>query len=279
VIAVAAVGNKSDYRDYYYANGWRGTFQARPLGQLSLQIEYRNEDERIATSITDFSIFDRRKSFRQNPPIVEGMMRNVRALVSYGDEPVPFGLVTRNFVELELEHSSTGLLASSFDFTRVIFRGEARITTFASRLLFPPSLNIKLTAGTSSGTLPPQRMFSLESRYDALGPFGVLRAGEVKEFAGDRFVSLSMEHNFRSTPFLFLDIPYLYRNSIELILYGSVAQTWSSSALPFGRTTNGWYSEAGFGISRILTLFRLDVSYRFMQPRGFFLTFGVAQLL
>jgi hypothetical protein len=279
VIAFAAVGNKSDYRDYYYANGWRGTFQAQPLGQLSLQFEYRSEDERSATITADFSLFDRRKPFRQNPPIVEGMMREARALVHYGDDPVPFGLVTRNFVELELEHSDPGFLASSFDFTRVLFRGEARITTFASRILIPPSLNIELTAGTSSGTLPPQRMFSLESRYDALGPFGVLRAGDVKEFAGDRFLSLSVEHNFRSTPFLFLDIPYLYRNSIELILHGSVAQTWSSSALPFGKTTHGWYSEAGLGISRIMTLFRLDVSYRFMQPRGFFLTIGVAQLL
>ncbi len=279
VIAFAAVSNKSDYRDYFYANGWRGAFQARPLNRLSLQLEYQNEDQRTATNTTDFSIFERSKAFRQNPAIAEGVMRNVKAILRFGDEPVPFGLVTQNSAELEVEHSSPGLLASSFDFTRAIFRGEARITTFSSRLLFPPTLNIKLTAGTSSGTLPPQRVFSLESRYDALGPLGVLRTGNVKEFAGDRFVSLSVEHNFRSTPFLLLNIPYLYRNSIELILHGTVAQTWSSSILPFGKTTDGWYSEAGVGVSRILSFFRLDVSYRFVEPRGLFLTFGVAQIL
>jgi hypothetical protein len=279
VIAFAAVLDKRDYRDYFYANGWRGSFEGRPLNRLSFRIEYRNEDQRTATNTTDFSIFERRKAFRQNPAIAEGVMRNVKALLRYGDEYVPFGLVTQNSAELEVEHSSPGLLASSFDFTRVIFRGEARITTFSSRLLFPPTLNIKLTAGASSGTLPPQRLFSLESRYDALGPFGVLRTGDVKEFAGDHFVSLSVEHNFRSIPFLFLNIPYLYRNSIELILHGTVAQTWSSSTLPFGKTTDGWYSEAGVGVSRLLSFFRLDVSYRFIQPRGFFLTFGVAQIL
>ena len=278
VIAFAAALNKSDYRDYFYANGWRGSFEGRPLNLFSFRIEYRNEDERTATNTTDFSIFDRSKAFRQNPPIAEGEMRNVKALFRYGEDPVPFGLVTQNSAEVEVEHSSPGLLASSFDFTRVIFRGEARITTFASRLLFPPTLNIKLTAGTSSGTLPPQRLFSLESRCDDLGPFGVLRTGDVKEFAGDRFVSLSVEQNFRSTPFLLLDIPYLYRSSIELILHGTVAQTWSSSMLFFGKTTNGWYSEVGIGVSRLLSLFRLDVSYRFMQPRGFFVTFGVAQI-
>ena len=279
VIALAAVMNKSDYRDYFYANGWRGTFQARPLSRLSLQLEYRSEDQRTATNTTNFSIFERGKAFRPNPAIAEGVMRNVKAILRFGDEPVPFGLVTRNSAELEVEHSSPGLLASSFDFTRAIFRGEARITTFSSRLLFPPTLNIKLTAGTSSGTLPPQRVYSLESKYDDLGPLGVLRTGSLKEFAGDRFVSLSVEHNFRSTPFLFLNIPYLYRNSIELILHGTVAQTWSSSILPFGKTTDGWYSEAGVGVNRILSFFRLDVSYRFMEPRGLFLTFGVAQIL
>ena len=279
VIASASVLNKSDYRDYFYANGWRGAFQARPFNRLSLQLEYRNEDQRAATNTTDFSIFERKMEFRQNPPIIEGVMRNIKALLRYGDEHVPFDLIAQNSAELEVEHSSPGLLASSFDFTRFVFRAEARITTFSSRLLFPPSLNLKLTAGTSTGTLPPQRLFSLESRYDGLGPFGVLRAGDVKEFSGDRFVSLSIEHNFRSTPFLFLNIPYLYRNSIELILHGSVAQTWSSSTLPFGKATDGWYSEAGVGVSRLLTFFRLDVSYRFLQPRGFFLTLGVAQLL
>jgi hypothetical protein len=111
-----------------------------------------------------------------------------------------------------------------------------------------------------------------------VGPFGVLRAGDVREFSGDRFVSLSVEHNFRSIPFLLLDIPYLYRNSIEVILHGTVAQTWSSTPLPFGKTTDGWYSEAGVGISRLFSLFRLDGTYRFMQPRGFFLTLGVAQI-
>lgn len=279
VIALAAVTNKSDYRDYFYSNGWRGTFQAQPLRRLSLHLEYRNEDQRSAANTADFSIFDRSKPFRSNPLIVDGTMRNVGVRLRYGDEEVPFGLVTQNSAELEVEHSNRGILASSFDFTRMIFRGEARIATFSSRLLFPPTLNIKLTAGTSTGSLPPQRVFSLESRYDALGPFGVLRTGDVKEFAGDRFVSVSIEHNFRSMPFLLLDIPYLYRNSIELILHGAVAQTWSSSSLPFGRTTDGWYSEAGIGLNRLMSLFRLDVSYRFMQPRGFFLTFGVAQIL
>jgi hypothetical protein len=206
-------------------------------------------------------------------------MRNIKFLARYGDEPIPFGLVTGNSAEVELEHTDRDILSGTFDFTRLIVRGEARIETFASRLLFPPTFNLKLTAGFSNGTLPPQRLFSLESRYDGAGPFGVLRGADVKEFSGDRFVSLSAEHNFRSTPFLILGVPYLYERSIELILHGSVAQTWSSIPVPFGQTTGGWYSEAGIGVSRLFSLLRLDVSYRFMQPRGVYLTLAVAQIL
>ncbi|MCX6133420.1 MAG: DUF5686 family protein [Ignavibacteriales bacterium] len=278
-IALASVLNKRDYRDYYYVKGWRAFAESKPLRRLSLVLECKNEDESTAFKTTDFSLFQKNEPFRPNPPIQDGTMRSLDFRVRYGDDPVPFGLVVTNSAEVELEHSNRDLLASSFDFTRAVFRGEARINTYSARLLFPPTLNLKLSAGIETGSVPPQRIFSLESRYDGIGPLGVLRGGGVKEFSGQRFVAFTIEHNFRSTPFLILNIPYLYRNSIEVTLYGTAAKTWTSEALPFGVTTNGWYTEAGIGISRILTLFRFDFTYRFAQPRGLFVSVGVAQLI
>ena len=103
----------------------------------------------------------------------------------------------------------------------------------------------------------------------------------MKEFAGHGFVAFSMEHNFRSIPFLLLDIPYLYKNSVEVLVHGSTARIWkaSGSPLPFGRTTDGWYAEAGFGLNRLFGLFRADVTYRFAQPRTTFFSIGVARIL
>jgi hypothetical protein len=72
---------------------------------------------------------------------------------------------------------------------------------------------------------------------------------------------------------------FSHKNGIELIVHGTAARSWSKSPLPFGRTTDGWYTEAGFGISRILGLFRLDYTYRFANPRNSFISLGVAQLL
>jgi hypothetical protein len=278
-ILFGALLNKVDYRDYFYTEGWRARAEYQPIRRLTMSLQYANEDHSVASTHTDFSIFERRKPFRSNPPTDEGTMRGLTFKVRYGDPPVPFELISQNEAEIELEHSNREILASSFDFTRVIVRGGAKITTYSDRLLFPPVLNLKVTAGTSTGAPPVQRLFSLESSYDGVGPLGVLRGGGVKEFAGRSFVSVSVEHNFRSTPFLILNIPYLYRQSIEVILYGAIAKSWSSSPLPFGRTTGGWYSEAGVGISRILTFFRFDFTYRFKEPRGLHLSVGVAQLL
>lgn len=279
VIMFGALLNKADYRDYFYADGWRLTAEANPTRRLRLQLQYQNEDHSSALTNTDFSIFEKKKPFRFNPLIDEGTLRSLTFKVRYGSQPVPFGLVMQNSAELEVEHANRDFLASDFEFTRLVLRGEARVTTYSERLLFPPTLNVRFSGGIASGTLPPQRLYGLESSYDGIGPIGVLRGSGLREFIGTSFVSLSVEHNFRSTPFLLLNIPYLYRSSIELILHGSVAQSWSSAPLPFGRTTGGWYSEAGFGISRLFSLFRLDFTYRFMERRGIVVSFGIAQLL
>jgi hypothetical protein len=278
-ILAGTLFGKSDYRDYFYSKGWRIWMGARPIHRLALRLTYQSEDERTARQQTDYSFFYRSDKYRPNPPIVDGTARSLKLTARYGDEPVPLGLIAQDFAELDIEHSDRRLLASAFDYSRAVVRGELHVKTYSERLLFAPTLSLRVTAGASTGTIPPQRLFSLESTYDGFGPFGVLRGGGVKEFTGDRFVVFSLEHNFRNTPFLFLNIPFLYKNGIELIVHGTAARSWSSSPLPFGRTTDGWYTEAGFGISRILGLFRLDYTYRFAHPRNSFISLGVAQLL
>lgn len=271
---------KYDYRDYFYVKGWRFFLTSRPLQKIQLRLQYQNEEQSTAFQRNDFSIFSSEDTYRPNPPIQNGVMRSLQFSARYGDPSVPLGLVSQNFVELQLEHSNKSFLASDFDFSRFSLYGELHIATFMKRLFFPPTLSLSLAAGASTGTLPPQRWFTLDSRFDGFAPFGVLRGASAKEFSGNQFVLLSAEHNFRSIPFLALNIPFLYKNSIELIVHGTVARSWNSSSnpSPFGRATDGWYSEAGFGFSRIFGLFRLDYTYRFADPRNAFISLGFARV-
>jgi hypothetical protein len=181
-------------------------------------------------------------------------------------------MVSRNAVEIEVEHSQPHLLGSAFTFTRYNAVVDVTFNTFARSLLFPPNLRIRAVGGYTSGTLPPQRFFYTDSRASGYAPYGVLKGASVKEFAGDRFIAVNVEHNFRSVPFLLLNIPFLYRNGIDLIVHGAAAQTWMQSA----STSNGWYSEAGIGVSRIFDLLRADLTYRFTDPKRFYFTLSVA---
>ncbi len=272
--SLTALIDQNDYPDYYMAKGWTIFMEYRPAKHLSSTFSFLSEKHSPVMNNTDYSFVTNSKSFRPNPPVTEGKMQSIAVALRLGDEQVPLGIIPRNAVELDVEHASPSFTGGNFDFTRYHATAEWTFTTFATDLLFPPKLSLKASAGTSSGILPPQRFFSLESQSSAYAPYGVLHGSRVKEFSGNRFAMLTVEHNFRSVPFLALDIPFLYKNSIELITFGSVAQTWNGTS----STSNGWYTEAGIGINRIFDVIRMDVTYRFTDPKRFYLTFSVANL-
>jgi hypothetical protein len=278
-ITTASLFGKNDYRDYFYTKGWRFVLKLKPLRQLNVSFGYQNEDVRSAYQRTDYSFFYRSETYRPNPLVEEGTARSLLLSARYGGSPVPLGIIAQDFIEVEAEHSSPSLLASGFDFSKLTLRSEAHIKTFAQRLLFSPKLSLRFSLGVSTSSLPHHEMFSLDSQYGGYAPFGVLRGSRVKEFAGNGYLMLSVEHNFRNTPFLALNIPFLYKNGIDLIVFGSAARMWnnSSHSLPSGSVTTGWYAEAGLGLSRLLGFFRVDCTYRFYQPRDIFITLGFAQ--
>jgi hypothetical protein len=279
-ISTSSLFYKNDQRDYYYVKGASLFLSFSPSSRLSMSTAYTNEVHRFAPKSTDYSFFFRSRQYRPQPEIAEGRLRAVTLRSRYGEEPVPLGLISRTFVEVELEHADRGALASDFEFTRATLIGEFTLPTFLKRNLFPPTLLGRISAGISSGSLPPQRVFFVQGSSLSYGPLGVLKGAALREFGGDSFVHISLEHNFRSIPFLALDIPFLYENSIELLIHGSAARSWKrpSTPLPFGVTTPGWYVEAGIGVSRIFGLIRVDYTRRFTEPQGNVFTIAIARI-
>jgi hypothetical protein len=144
--------------------------------------------------------------------------------------------------------------------------------------LFNPGFTFRIAGGLSRGTLPLQRAFSLESASSGIGPMGVMRGMEVKEFGGTEYFAFNVEHNFRSLPFLALDIPFLYERSIELVLHSGIARTWTRLPLPLVET-GGWYAEAGVGVNRLFDILRADCTWRLTGPTAFRFTLGMGQIL
>jgi len=273
-ISLMSLIDKNDYRDYYLATGWRAFTTFNPTRLFSLQLGFGGEKHTSMFNNTDFSIFSKNKVYRPNPAIIEETLQSINFDFRYGGEEIPLGIISRDGFDFSVEHSSPSFTGGDFDFTRYTTSFDWSVQTFATDLLFPPKLSLKLSAGTSTGSLPPQKMFVLDSRASGYAPFGVLRGSAIKGFWGDHFVMLNIEHNFRSIPFLALDIPFLYKNNIELILHGSLAKTWNNAPL----TSAGVYTEAGIGINRIFDILRADVTYRFFEPQRFYFTLSVANL-
>jgi hypothetical protein len=275
---LTALFAKNDYSDYYRAEGWRIHVESTPSKKLRGRLSLVSEEHRTTAQRTDFSLLYTSRSYRANPQIEDGNLRALCADLSIGDEPVPLDLVSRNSLDLSVEHSSPSVASSSFDYTRYSAAGTLVLTTFGESFLFRPYLKIRITAGGSRGILPPQRWFSVDSRSTGFAPFGVFRTFGVKEFSGSGLLAIMAEHNFRSIPFLALGVPFLYEPGIELIIHGGAVRSWSGAVhLPNGM--NGWEGELGFGISRILDVFRLDCSWRLTGSRVFCITGGIANIL
>ena len=100
---------------------------------------------------------------------------------------------------------------------------------------------------------------------------------DSREFAGARYLAVRLEHNFRSLPFLALHIPFLYKNGIELIVTGGAARAWDATWVRPGGCERLYY-EAGFAISRIFGLGRVDFTWRLSPPTGFAFTVGFASI-
>jgi hypothetical protein len=272
---------KDDYLDYFYSSGWEFLIRAKPMSHVSAEIGVRSVSERNAFQNSDFSLFNRDRRYRPNPSIKEGMLRSLTTKVRYGNDPAPLNLIATNYAEIELECSDKSLLPSHSSFVRAGFKTEYHFKTFFRRNMFAPTLTFKMVAGTLNGDLPPQRMFALESPLSGLAGLGTLRGVVVNEFAGNQQVTFSLEHNIRSIPFLWFNIPFLYKNNIEIITLVNCARAWASSSVPiiYNHPTPGWYSEAGIGISRILGLLRLDITRRFTPPSDWVWTLGIATIL
>ena len=268
---------KNDYHNYYLAEGWRVFAASAPSHQLATELSYRSERNSSAAVHSQFSLLFPSRDYRPNPSAEEGTLRSLQLSVRLGPEPVPLDLITRDMVELSAEHSSPSLEGGVFSFTRVTGIVTIVLPTIAQDYLLKPELRIRLSGGTSSGTLPPQRYFDLEGQSSGYAPFGVLDGVRPKEFSGTRYFAFSAEHNFRTLPFLALGIPFLYENNLELVVHGAAAKTWNTGGVPWN-ITGGTYAEAGFGLSRILDLIRADVSWRFMKPVGLSFTLSVANL-
>lgn len=264
-----ALARRVDVYNYYRTIGGRTMFSWNSTGLSRLNVALLHEEQSSLKKNTNYALIKTSRSFRLNPGIIDGRMRTLTLGYTYRSTGA-LSLSREAFSFASSVEYSSSQLGSDFTFTQLKFSAQKKLSTIATTLLFPPSLMLVLSGGMTAGNVPPQRYLTLSSNASIFSQMGMLRALQPHEFYGDRYLSLFLEHNFRRIPFVWWK--WLYKTNLEFIVNGAVAQLWKTShamqtpVFPF-RDTKGIYAEAGFGISNILDLFRVDCTYRFTTPR------------
>ncbi|MDP3830689.1 MAG: DUF5686 family protein [Ignavibacteriaceae bacterium] len=283
---------KSDYGDYYYSSGYNIEFKVG-FGQLRfirreiferpyvIKIGFKDETHLTAMANTDFAIFGRRKHLRENPSVINGRLRSLYTEINYDYSPLrrmsDFGF------QISYEYSSKRLLKSEFDFSNI-----KSIVSLRTSTLPLWTLDVRLAVGKSFGQLPPQRYFSVESSASSIAQKGAFRGVKLKEFYGDEYITLFLEHNFGEVIPGIFRIPNVASFGVEFIINGNIGftkfnnidqvKTLNRNLLSTKETTEQYYYEAGIAINRLLLFFRFDLSARLTQVSSpeYRFTFSIA---
>jgi len=289
-ITTISLLNGQDYGDYYYSQGFELGFEAG-IGQLvflrrdrffrpkRIKISFTHEEQSNAFVNSNFSLFNS-KLKRDNPLIVPGINNTIGVEINWNYHP------RRRFSEsgfqLNAEYSDKSF-GSDFNYTRYHGVFFLRFNTLPSW-----EADLRLSGGYSTGKIPPQKFFSLESSSSGIASASSLRALNMKEFYGSEFFAVSLEHNFGEVIPGILRIPSIAEFGIEFITYGRLAYTNFSQTSLFASkdeviikpnttqdTPDKYYYEVGLGLNKILLFFRIDTTIRLSQVNKpkFFVTF------
>ena len=177
--SLAAFFFENDFLDYYDVEGWT-VYAVQQLSYYAqLSAGFRSDEYGNLDRNTTWSLFGG-NNFRLNPTVMEGRMQSFVVSLDGGRvnslDYLPEGFVFR--AEAEFGQG----LGGDFSFNRYLgdVRAYIPLTTYSG-------LNIRLRGGTSEGTLPIQKQFTL-------GGVGSVRAYPQNRFFGTRMVLGNIEY-------------------------------------------------------------------------------------
>lgn len=262
---------KYDFRDYYYSNGWDFKITGEVFPVLRLGIGFLNRTDNNAYNNSDFSIFNRSKTYALNKPIYE---TKINALTA------SFSLDFRKFIEDgyfrrrtnqgkgyailtgDAEFSSKSLLKSQLDFNKYELNLTGYLPSFKSA-----SINFNLKGLYSNGPVPYQMMHALPGNIESVGKTNSFRTLGVGEAFGDKGAVLGVLYRFNDEIFKMLNIPLI--EDLQLNLTAHLNIGWLEISDNSKQILQHQYYEfkkplweIGFGIGQILFPITLEFTWR-----------------
>lgn len=267
-----------DYFDYYRAERFEAelSYGDLPL-QSRLTLQYQDERAQTLEATAGYDLFSARNQLRPNPAIAAGRLRSLAAELHVGDRRFrPRGIFGQRSLRLRVEHASQDVLANAASFTHFTADAHGRVATFDRDARRPHTLDVRVTAGTYLGTLPPQRQGLIDGSLGIYTPFGALRTQDGLPYVGGQHLGVFYEHNFRSALFHLIGLDWAAERSWQVLAFGGHGRTWAAAdAAPAvaARAPTQFHHEVGASLSGIFSVLRLDVGFRLDEPGT---TVGVA---
>ena len=280
----SALLSKDDVEDYYRTIGSTAALSYVSSGMTRISLSVLTERQLSVYRMTNFSLLKKKIPYADQPSIINGRMNTLKIKFSSSSSGL-FALEKDAYLLSGTIEQASKILDGDFDFTS--FSGKARMkfaTMGKEESVFPPTLGFQVAGGTTIGHLPPQRYSELHSRFETFAGYGMLKGLARREFYGDRYVMVTVDHNFRRYVFAPMGIQWLMESNLDLVVEMNVARSWlSKDALRIPlfpvRDSGGWYYEASVGVTNLLDLFRFDLTRRFSSPSDWAVTLTISDFL
>lgn len=264
----------ADNFNYHLKSGINFGWHKYWTDSLYIKTYLTNENRKNLTTTKDYGIFNSKLTDRPNPASTEGNDRRLSMEFGWGANPFAFSADVRSGLFASAEISPTWL-GSDYDYQRIFVSGQVRIPTLYSSLFFAPYLLAKVDAAYSGGKHEAFNLFTPDAGIDVFAPFGTMRGLSPYELTGNKMVSVQLEHNWRSVPFLAVYMNFM--RDYDLITGFNYAYVNNETSLLNNPFSDQTYWETNIGISRIIAFLRFDATYN--SRKEWFFTFSIASFL
>ena len=249
-----------DQFNYYLCTGYGLELKRNFSRNLSGRFKLVFEKQRSMRELNYQRLFNTKKTPRINPSILEGNDNRVAVNFLLGKNPNELQLIPESGLITQIDISNP-VFNSDFNYKRISVKGQFLTKTFYDELFIAPYLNISFDAGLITGNYGKQHLFTPSVALGFFSPQGTFKGLKPYEYSGTEMLALHIEHNWRTIPFQALGLDFISDLFIDLVTGVSGLKVWNNSSFSQAHVQDKPYWEIYAGISKILGLFRLDVSY------------------
>jgi hypothetical protein len=254
-----ALVDRWDPFDYYRAEGYQAFTSTKVFNRTRLTLSYGDFHQYSLPVRSDFALTSDDGLARSNPAIVDGIMRSVGAELTFDSRPMfknkgrEVRIDDTEFLTVTtgVEYASPEFIDNDFYFKRYFVDIRRR-----QRLSGMGLTSLNLFAGSSEGSLPPQKYFTMDFGNGVFNETDGYITLNEHNFCGSRALAVHLSHQFKRRLFVASGLPLIKDIPLWLSVHGGAfwtdfrnhpAQPGDDQVL----TAPTPYSELGFGVGNL----------------------------